>query len=186
MDILAHGLWTNVLFRALPKTGQDKKTTRWGIFFGVAPDLVAFGPLFLLGFYDSLFRGEPFLAGPGTMDNSPIWHLTLNLYNFTHSLVILGIVLLFFYFIRKKFSWPLLGWALHVSVDIFSHTSQFFATPFLFPVSSFKISVISWADPRFMLINYSLLLIFYWLVVPRLKQKTNLYQASNQINKPNT
>jgi hypothetical protein len=60
---------------------------------------------------------------------------------------------------------------LHICIDIFSHSSAFFPTPFLFPVSNFYVNGHPWSHPTFMVINYGLLILLYLFVIPRLKQK---------------
>lgn len=173
MDILAHGLWANIIYKAIPETRGDRKTTNWGIFFGIFPDLSAFTPVFAYIFYQTVFLGQK-LALVRPEDNGqaiPLSSLTHNLYNFSHSLIIWGVVFLLAWLVFKKLPWVLFGWGLHIGLDIFSHSSKFFPTPFLFPFSKFTINGWSWAEPVFMLVNYGLLLILYLFLVPKLKQK---------------
>jgi hypothetical protein len=173
MDIFAHGLWTNVLYKAVPQTRNNKKTTFWGIFFGIFPDLWAFTPVFTYFIYEAIvLRQRPHFASPQDSPIPlPLNGLTHNLYNFSHSLVIWAVVFLFVWAVSKKLPWVLLGWALHVCIDIFSHSSKFYPTPFLFPISKFHVNGWPWASSVFMIVNYSLLLILYLFVVPRLRQK---------------
>lgn len=173
MDIFAHSLWTNILYRAIPQTRQNRKLARWGIFFGIFPDLFAFTPMFAYIIFAALFLGRPFFFEhpEDSLHLLPLQNLTQGLYSFSHSLVIWAVVLILVWLIVKKFPFALLGWALHILIDIFSHTSQFYATPFLFPISKFKVSVISWLTPRFMLINYGLLLVFYLIILPYFRRR---------------
>jgi hypothetical protein len=56
----------------------------------------------------------------------------------------------------------MLGWLLHIILDIPSHSIDFFATPFLFPVSDYVFQYgARWSIPWFMILNYSLLLILF-------------------------
>jgi membrane-bound metal-dependent hydrolase YbcI (DUF457 family) len=161
------------MYKAIPQTRNKRIITYWGIAFGVLPDLVSFTPVFIYAFYTSLFRHQPFLAGPPGTDNIFFGYASQS-YNYTHSLVIWAAVVMIVFALTKKFPWILLGWFLHIFIDIFTHTEQFFATPFLFPLSGFKVSVISWAHPVFMAINYSSLLVLYFLVLPKIwKPKTS-------------
>lgn len=169
MDVLAHTLWTNAVFHA--KYSRQRKMRYLAAFFGVVPDLVGFAPLITY----LVFTGRFFNAFPGNI--TPLTHWTVrfaeNAYNYTHSLVIFTIVFVlvaiigmtYRYFKTKQFSWwvfwPLLGWALHILIDIPSHRG-FYETPFLFPLSEARFSHgVSWAHPIFMLINYSSLVIAY-------------------------
>jgi hypothetical protein len=176
MDILAHSLWTNLMYKAIPETRKDKKTTWWGIFFGIFPDLVAFTPVFAYIFYRGIFLHQWIRFAPPEDSSQviPLDQLTHHLYSFSHSLVIWAAVFGITWLVLKKLPWPLLGWALHICIDIFSHSSQFYPTPFLFPLSKFHVNGWPWADPWFIIINYGSLLIVYILIVPRLKKKFNL------------
>jgi len=173
MDILAHGLWTNVLYKVMPKTRRDRTTTNWGIFFGIFPDLFAFTPVFAYTIYSYLFLHRKFLlVHPEDSPRAiPLHDLTDQLYRFSHSLIIWAVAFILIWVFIKRFPWALLGWALHICIDIFSHSSKFFPTPFLFPISNFHINGHPWSHPTFMIINYGLLVILYLFVIPRLKQK---------------
>jgi hypothetical protein len=172
MDVLAHSLWTNIMYKTIPTTRGNKKLTLWGIAFGVLPDLFSFVPIFAYGIYASLFMDKSFFSGaPGS--DVPFYNYASESYNYTHSLIIWLAVTLIVWAILKKFPFVLLGWALHIVIDIFSHTDEYFPTPFLFPLSHFKVSIISWGHPVFMAINYALLVILYIFVIPKLKKRNN-------------
>lgn len=151
MDVFAHFLWTYVIFH--------KTQNPWlAAIFGVVPDLLSFGVLFVM----NTFTGKSWLKGPPNISEIPSY--VTKSYNFTHSLVIFLIIFLMIYLITKKFYIFLLGWPLHILLDIPSHTNKFFPTPFLFPISAYTFNGISWASPIFMIINYSLLAITYVLI----------------------
>lgn len=164
MDVFAHALWTNVVFYS--KYRQEKMRRWLAIFFGVAPDLVSFAPAFLYLFFSrSHFSIETF--------NSQVWvfKYAAHAYNFTHSLVIFIAAMIIVAAIRRgKIYWPMWGWGLHIFIDIFSH-KNFYETPFLFPLSNYKIGLLSWGHPLFMSINYGLLALAYlfWFFVLRKK-----------------
>lgn len=170
MDTLAHALWTNAVF--YPKYKNQLKSRLWAVFFGVAPDLAAFTPVILY----SLFRGfQRFM--PEAYNSSALWPYwwARNSYNFTHSAVIfLGVFLLITVLRKGKPYWPMLGWLLHIAIDIPSHRG-FYETPFLFPLSNYKFDHgISWGHPVFMLINYSAILILYILIGTIWKKKEKI------------
>jgi len=148
MDIFAHLLWSYIAFH---KTRQKFLA----VLFGILPDILSFGPFFLMNFFsESQVFGKPDLLS--------IPNYVFLSYNLTHSLIIALIVILFVFVITKKIYYFLLAWPLHIFIDIFTHTKEFFPTPFLYPISDFKIGFISWANPIFMLINY--ILIFSCLI----------------------
>lgn len=147
MDTLAHGLWTNVVF--VKQTHRDRS---WAIFFGIAPDAFSFGVFILSQFWSGNFL----------LHNEKIPLYVNTLYDYTHSLVIfLAIFGLVALFNHGQVWWPLAGWGFHIIIDIFTHTYDFFPTPFLFPISSWKLSFFSWADQTFMIVNYAFLVLVY-------------------------
>lgn len=157
MDILAHMLWTNYGARtANKKLNKDKKkpiNLAWATFWGVFPDLFAFGITFVT-LIPSMISGGLRGGRPSSMG------LPANLYQYSHSLVIWAVVFTVVWIICKRPRLELLGWALHILIDIPSHAGTFYPTPFLFPISNYKfLDGVSWANPTYMIINYSLLLI---------------------------
>lgn len=179
MDVFAHTLWTNAVFHL--KYRHQRKMRYLAAFFGVVPDLIGFAPLFIyLVASGRFFDGFPF-SGPQNWTFS----FAENAYNYTHSLVVFALVFLlvmvigniYFYtrkdtpdtkdnFLRLRngriwFFWPLLGWLLHILIDIPTHP-EFYQTPLFFPLSDIRNSHgVSWAHPVFMAVNYSLLIMAY-------------------------
>jgi len=162
MDFISHGLWSGVAFGR-----KSKKYFLWSFLIGIAPDVLSFGifmaanVLGILGDSSASWQRE---AGTPPMDSIPVFvHV---LYNFTHSLVIFGIVFLLVWLIWKKPVWPLLAWGLHILVDIPSHSDTFFPTPFLYPISDFHVNGINWGNPIIFFPNWILLFLAYggwWL-----------------------
>lgn len=152
MDILAHFLWTFAIFFRIKKE-------RWRAgFFGVMPDMLSFGPHLVLSLIaGSLAFGKPNIA---SIPDSVFF-----LYDLTHSLVIFIFVMVIIYFVFRRVYWFMLGWGLHILIDIPTHSKEFFATPFLWPVSDFRVDGISWGAPWFMIVNYAALVIVYWYLL---------------------
>jgi hypothetical protein len=68
----------------------------------------------------------------------------------------------------------MLAWLLHILVDIPTHSTRFFPTPFLWPISSYEFSGIGWANPMIFIPNVVLLTslyVWYFLIRPRLKKE---------------
>lgn len=192
MDVFAHTLWTNALFHW--KYPQQRRLRYLAAFFGVAPDLVGFAPLFVyLVFSGRMFSGEsfPFAATNWT------FAFAEQAYNYTHSLVIFAVIFglvlaagnLYKYFkvkssdnpeanadssissYRMWFFWPMLGWPLHILIDLPTHP-DFYQTPVLFPLSSYRFSGgVSWAHPVFMAVNYGALVVAYIAIYIYQKKK---------------
>jgi hypothetical protein len=156
MDTLSHGLWGGALF------GQKNKVDyRWAFFWGMAPDLFSFGPFFLTHLpmiihrWGSRQRMEP-------PDPSVIPSFVYSAYDVTHSLVVWSAVALIVWSLRKKFPWVFTAVALHILCDIPTHSTNFFPTPFLWPLHTPFVNGRPWGRPPFTLINYALIALTYF------------------------
>lgn len=163
MDVFSHGLWTNLAF--YKKYRYDLKNRLMAVFFGVMPDLVSFVPsTFYLIFSNSHF------PRPGEqIPNTAVFNYALASYDYTHSLAIFTFAFTLVWFLRgRKPYWPMLGWLLHILIDIPTHRGDFFPTPILFPVSDIKfLSGFSWATPWFFILNWTILLGIYGYIIAR-------------------
>ena len=166
MDIFAHGLWTFGVF-------HKKKYAWWATLFGILPDLLSFGILFAANIVHGNFqRGRPSLSG------LPDW--LYSAYNMTHSFVVFLAVFLIIYLTTKKWFWPLTAWAIHILIDIPTHSTRFFPTPFLWPLYNIRFNGISWGTGWFMLLNYGSLMVVFLIIArnrarEKLKKKNKKY-----------
>ncbi len=155
MDIVSHGLWGGIAF------GRRSRRAFWTAFaFGVAPDLLAFGPHFAGSIWDSLSGGnyQPTDPQHGYASIPPYVFLV---YHFTHSLVVFLAAFLLVWALRRRPLWPMLAWGLHVLMDIPTHSLRFFPTPFLWPLSDVAFNGISWARPIILVPDILLLVLIY-------------------------
>ncbi len=160
MDIFSHTLWTGLAFR-------KSKKIFWPIFFGVAPDIFSNG-LFV---FISVFGGIPFLDISRQHLNSSQPSYVPLIYSITHSLIFFAAAFLLVWLFLKKPWWPLGAWGLHIVADIPFHSAKFFATPFLFPLSSWRVNSISWNDTYILLINFSILAAAYLFIYFKKEKK---------------
>jgi hypothetical protein len=174
VDVFAHILWTGGIAKTINNKRKIKEikplSIFWTSFWGVAPDLFAFGPAFFLMFIGLLTGSFHLSSIPqpdfhGTEDHPegsfPYASLSFALYNISHSIIIFMLVFVLIWIIRRVPYVELSGWLLHILIDIPTHSSAVYPTPFLYPLSSFKISGISWSEPWFMFFNYGALLLFF-------------------------
>jgi hypothetical protein len=161
MDIISHGLWGALAFGR-----ENQKKFVFAFALSILPDILSEGLMFTLIFLG--LRGMPSLAnGHPNITEFPLY--AQNFYNATHSLIIFTIVFLLVWFIIKKPIWIMLTWALHILIDIPTHSLELFPTPFLWPVSSFKVNGIGWDTPIILILDISLLVLVYVVVFyPRL------------------
>ncbi|OGI62235.1 hypothetical protein A2645_01405 [Candidatus Nomurabacteria bacterium RIFCSPHIGHO2_01_FULL_39_9] len=185
MDIFAHALWANAGARKLnqiaDKKGNQKFSIAWTTFWGIFPDLFAFSWPFALRIFAVLsgslalsnFFQRPPIAEESAFQNG--FAVVGNLYPYSHSLIIFAAVFLIVWLIYRRPRFELLGWGLHILIDIFSHSIQFYPTPFLFPISDWRFPYgVAWSGQIFMIINYSLLLIvFLYFAISKIRRKNN-------------
>ena len=170
MDTLAHGLWSFAVF-------HRKKYVWLATLFGILPDILSFGIIFAINLINGNLR-----RGPPPLSSLPDWLFAA--YNMTHSFIIFLAVFLLVYFITKKWFWPLAAWAIHILIDIPTHSSRFFPTPFLWPLSGYKFNGISWAAGWFMLLNYgALITVFLIIARNKPKKKTTSFKKQQKILK---
>lgn len=156
MDILSHALWGGVGF------GRRSKRDYWSAFaLGAAPDLLAFA-------IPSTARLVAYMSGNGlnegfqhNMASFPSYVFTL--YSIGHSLVIFAVTFFAVWVFRKKPYIPMLAWGFHIFLDIFTHSIDFFPTPFLWPFSDYHFNGLSWGHPIIFIPNVLLLFAAYGL-----------------------
>jgi membrane-bound metal-dependent hydrolase YbcI (DUF457 family) len=168
MDILSHGLWGGIAL------GRRSRKSFWTAFgFGVAPDLFSFGMVFAGGL---LTHGLDFFNGLGhPPDPAVIPAYVYTLYNATHSLAVFAVVFALVWLLRGRPLWELGAWGLHIVVDIFTHSTAFFPTPFLWPLSDLRVDGVPWSDPRIFFSNVLLLAATYgWVYLQRRKAQRAL------------
>lgn len=180
MDILAHGLWTAAATKAVNEKTKNPLNVLAATFWGVFPDLFAFGIPFLWTIY-ILFTGEMRLSDwpapahdiePVPYTNLQPLQLASSLYNLSHSLIVFALIFGFVILITRKLPRELFGWLLHILIDIPTHSYKLFPTPILWPLSSYKFLYgFSWGQAWFQIINYSALA-FVYLLLWRSKKKT--------------
>ena len=178
MDILAHTLWTTALARegnieAKKKGKKLKINLFWVGFFGIFPDLFAFTLPFIFSFYKVITGQQVFGSFSTRHQVADGFNLSHTLYQYSHSLILWLLIFLIVWLIFKRPRLELLGWALHILIDIPSHSIAFFPTPFLFPISSYVFPYgIAWSGMYFMIINYiALLLVWGGILIKKYKNK---------------
>lgn len=159
MDIFSHGLWGGAAF------GRRSRGDYFLVFvLSVLPDVLAEGVMFSLAFLK--LEGMPSLKDghPDILD-FPVY--AQNLYNMTHSLIVFLVFFFIVWFVRKRPLYPLAAWALHIIIDIPTHSLELFPTPFLWPISDYRFDGIGWNNPIIMVPNLILLAAIYGIWIYR-------------------
>jgi membrane-bound metal-dependent hydrolase YbcI (DUF457 family) len=166
MDTLSHGLYGGIAAGR-----KSKREYAIAFLFGIAPDVLVFVPYMLLSFL-GVFTFERDVSGKP--DPSHIPDFVYMGYDLTHSLVVYAFVAALLYATKRKWLLALsIGWPLHILVDIPTHSTEFFPTPFLWPLSDFVVNGVPWSQPYIFIPNVVLIigLYTYWFLSSRNKKK---------------
>ncbi len=160
MDVFSHGLWSVAALHS--KYQKSPKKLFLAALFGTLPDIIAFLPVQIYFLFTGFrFGYDLFFPTPKNW----IFSWAIESYNFTHSFVIFAVVLFIVWAWKKKFPLLLLPWGLHIAMDLFTHP-DFFQTPFLFPLSSYRVPIgISWATPWLFFTNWILLVLIFGVIL---------------------
>lgn len=155
MDIVSHGLWGGGVFGR-----RSRSSFLLAFLFGVAPDLLAFGLHFTKIFFGLAPRPEFQVEQP---DPTIIPSYIYEIYKVSHSLVVFVVVFILLWIIFKRPVIEFSAWGLHILFDIPTHASNFFPTPFLWPISDVHVSGIPWIHPLIFIPNVLALFVLYGL-----------------------
>ena len=177
MDVFAHGLWAGAAAKAANKNsaiaGKIKKPLKvWSaVIWGVFPDIFAFVLPFAWLFWNLVFGDlnfsdfpRPENMEPAMHDTLPILNIASGLYNTSHSLFVFVLVFALVWIVLRRPIWEMSGWLLHILIDIPTHSYRFYPTPFLWPFSEWKFDGFSWGTPWFLILNYSAIILVYWIL----------------------
>ncbi len=140
MDIIAHGLCTAAAAIVVNRRLRRPVRLGWAVVFGVAPDLVSFTvPAVLRIWWRLTGVTTSLLPQPG----GPRFEWVGGLYACVHSLVIFGVVFGVAWAVARRPVWEMLGWLLHVAIDIPTHRG-WFAIESLWPISPVRFDGIPW------------------------------------------
>ena len=164
MDTLSHALWGRGLF--------GYRGSRWlPIFFGVFPDLLSFGTLFVIRIIkgDLNYSGLPTLESLLQLEPFPGWIFVMD--NITHSFVTAFFFISIMYYFKRELVWPMLSWPFHIVLDFAFHTKELFPVKLFWPLTDFYIDGISWSHPDVWFSNEAGIIILF---IYRWRTKQNL------------
>ncbi len=160
MDIFAHALWTTALGVAARKKWKRPLHLGWAAAWGVLPDLVAFA-------IPASVRIARFLTGAAKSllpdGSGPRFDWAWGVYNGTHSALVFGVCFGAAWLLFGRPVWEMLGWCLHILIDMFTHRGLF-AIQFLWPLSSIHLDGIRWETTWLLAANYAALASVYVLL----------------------
>ncbi len=167
MDSIAHGLWAGAVAIAVNNlrgsTDRSKTLhTGWFATWGVFPDVLAFGPMVVSGFWLRMTRSNGAATHGGHI---PHVDLGIPLYPAAHSLVTFALVYGAIFILARSHAVNLLGWLLHILIDVPTHSYQYYATQFLWPVADYRFDGVAWWTPWLWVSTYAglgLAYVFFW------------------------
>ncbi len=155
MDILSHGLWGSIIF------GRKNKRSFWtGFLFGIGPDMLSFGVFTLARLMSSLMTGT-WQIRSGAPDLMDIPQYVHSLYNVTHSFVVFAVAFIIVWIYMKRPVWEMMAWAFHIFLDLFTHSTSFFPTPYLWPFAYTPVNGVPWSTPIIFFTNVGSLVVIY-------------------------
>jgi len=171
MDILAHSLWTAAAGCSVPSRHRQSLRLGWLVFWGVFPDVFSFLIPAVIRIWWYATGVTPHLLPDA--NSSQHFQFVWQLYYASHSLVTFGFVFGVIWLLRKRPVLELLGWGLHIMIDIPTHQGMF-ALHFLWPLSSFGVSGLRWENRWFMATNYgALLLVYSWMWIKKRRERSS-------------
>jgi hypothetical protein len=163
MDIVAHALWTTAA--AIPLRQQLRRPINlgWAAFWGVFPDVFSFAipAAVRIWWYATGVTASLRPDAKSAQHFQFVWQL----YYCSHSLIVFAAVFGMVWVVARRPVLELLGWGLHILIDIPTHQGMF-AVHFLWPLSSYGISGMRWESPWFLAANYgALIMVYFWMWV---------------------
>jgi hypothetical protein len=169
MDIVAHGLWAGAAVVALASPGQPARRALLAtVALAVVPDLGHMLPVtgWALTHLSSVDWWQYVTALPGQEPPMPpavvLW--AHHLHCVFHSALVAALVTALVWLRWRVFWLPLLGWWLHIVIDVFTHSADFFPSPVFYPLTYWGFDGWAWNRPMFLAFNY-LALAAVWAVL---------------------
>jgi hypothetical protein len=170
MDIISHALWTVAAATSFCRRTAQPIKLRWAAFWGIFPDVFSFAiPAVVRIWWYATGVTPSLLPDAKTAGRFQfVWQL----YHGSHSLIIFSAVFGIVWIAAKRPIVEMLGWALHILIDIPTHQG-IFAIRFLWPLSSYGFSGLRWENRWFTAVNYVALLFCYvWIWITRRMRAT--------------
>lgn len=172
MDIVAHSLWAGLAITAAARRWSvTREQTRTAVVLAALPDVGHLVPIVLWGLFEdgtwAALRGYAFAipgAEPWLPETVRLW--SHNLHCVMHSAVVAFGVTALAWFCWRWLLIPLGGWWSHILIDVFTHSSEYYPSPVLYPLTQRGFDGIAWPTPWFMALNYAAIAVTaVWLLL---------------------
>ncbi len=155
MEVVAHALWASAAVITARRGTKASIPVGWTVWWAAFPDVLAFGPSFAAGLWLRLMGDPSSASADGHI--LPHAHIGLPLYPAGHSLIVFLLVFALAMLLARRVVFGMLGWAMHIVVDIPTHSLSYYATRFLWPVSDYRVDGIAWWTPWLWAATYAAL-----------------------------
>lgn len=178
MDIFAHALWTGAAAVAVrPKLPQPIRVrVGWCVAWGVFPDLASF-------LIPAVVRIGRWLTGESQTllpdGSGPRFDWVWQVYNGSHSALVFSLVFAAVWLYLRRPPLEMLGWLLHIGIDIFTHRA-WFAVKFLWPLSDYHIDGLPWETRWFLAANWTCLAVIFSLICGAALRRRRRFSGSNR------
>lgn len=184
MDILGHALWTTAAAAGARRRLGCQVHLGWAAFWGIFPDVFSFAiPAIVRIWWYATGTTHSLMPQANSAQHFQfVWQL----YHCSHSLVVFAVVFGVVWGLAGRPVLELLGWPLHILIDIPTHRG-IFAIHFLWPLSSYGVQGIRWESPWFMGMNYGLLVLVFggmWMRNRRRDRLSLSIQATARRSRP--
>jgi len=176
MDILAHALWAAVgTTVAARRFRVGRRTAAATVALAVLPDVLHALPIaawVVFGEGTAAALVDYAVATMGTEPALPatVAAVTDHIHCVTHSAVVASALTLLTWMATRTLWIPLLGWWCHIVIDVFTHSSQFYPSPVLYPFTMRGFDGLAWNTPWFIAVNYASLAVV-WVCLLRTRNR---------------
>ena len=174
MDVISHGLWAGAAGVALRRRrGGSRRVVAATVMLGILPDLLQVVPTLLYGATlpdPFAFVHSHITAVPGAEPPMPpaVHAWSHHLHCVMHSVVVAGLATLVALRAWRAALPPLVGWWLHIALDVPTHSSDYYPVPLFYPLTYWGFDGVDWTTPWVLALNYAALVAaFAWLWVRR-------------------
>ncbi len=157
---MSHALWATAAGIGARRKVKQRIRLGWVALWGVLPDLVVFAIPAAVRIWRYLSGASKTLLPDGS---GPHFDWVWGLYNCTHSALVFAVCFGAGWLLLRKPPLEMLGWALHIVIDVFTHRGMF-AVKFLWPVSPVHVDGIRRETPWFLVVNFTALTAVYLLL----------------------
>jgi hypothetical protein len=167
MDVVAHVLWAGA---AAVLVARHRPVTRGAVATTLAlaglPDGLQYVPVLAWilagdGAWTTLLALATALPGQEPPLPDTVRLASHHLHCIAHSAVVAGLATAALRIALRSLWLPLLGWWSHIVIDVFTHSTAFYPSPVLYPITYRGFDGIAWNEPWFLGLNYVVLSAFF-------------------------